>query len=218
MSQMLLHELHPAVVHAPIALLPAACVVDLLGLATDNATLQNVGRALWSATAATGVVAAVAGLAASQEVRMDEPAARDMAFLHGVVNAAVTGAAVGMALYRRKHRPTGISVVSGLTALGGLLYSASLGGRLVYQHGVGVTPMSPYAPNGATPQLALLSAAAPAALLSDALDGLRWLVRRMGSVLQGREPLEQSRSGLTQPASPLLTLPPPLPGLLSPRH
>jgi uncharacterized membrane protein len=73
MSKMLLHELHPSVVHAPLALLPTATVADLIAVATSDGAWEKVGRRLWVAGSLSALFAGVAGLAASQEVRMREP-------------------------------------------------------------------------------------------------------------------------------------------------
>lgn len=199
--KMQLHELHPAIVHAPLTLLPAAAAADLTALRAGDAAWERVGRRFWAIGTASAVLAGVAGLAASQQVRLGEPRARDMTFVHGMGNLAITATALGLAAWRRRRPPTPSSVGVGLVACGLALYTATLGGKMVYEYGVGINPMPADAPQGTLRGPALLSRAAPAALVRDAGRGLRWLVTRLRDALRGREPIAPGTSGVTRAAS-----------------
>lgn len=205
--EMLLHELHPAVVHVPLALLPTAAVADLIAVTTGDRAWAKVARRVWVAGTLGGVFAGVAGLAASQEVRMDSPRARDMTFLHGVGNAVILMGAMGVTAWRLKREPTVLSTVLGLAACGLAVYTASLGGKMVYELGVGINPMPEDSPQGTLKGPPLLSARAPAALVKDALQGVKWLVSRARELLTGTRPLTPGAEGLRSSEDATLPLP-----------
>jgi len=193
--KMLLHELHPSVVHAPLALLPTAAVADLIAVTTGDRAWAKVGRRLWMAGSLSGLFAGLAGLAASQEVKLDEPRARDMVFLHGLGNAFILAGAVGVTLWRLRRPPSTGQVVLGLLANTAALYTATLGGKMVYELGVGINPMPVDAVSGTSKGPALLSKDAPRALVSDALQGVRWLFGRAKRLVAGTQPLEPGAQG-----------------------
>ncbi|MFL5347365.1 MAG: DUF2231 domain-containing protein [Hyalangium sp.] len=194
--KMLLHELHPAVIHAPLVLLPTAAVADLIAVSSGDWAWARVGRRLWVAGTVSALFSGVAGLAASQEVKLEEPRARDMVFLHGLGNAVISLGALGVTLWRLRRPPTLGQCVIGVLANVAALYTASLGGRAVYELGVGINPMPKDAEAGTFKGPPLLSREAPAALVSDALRGVRWLLGRARSLFSGAHPLAPGASGV----------------------
>ncbi|AKQ63226.1 hypothetical protein A176_000138 [Myxococcus hansupus] len=200
---MLLHELHPALVHMPLALLPTAAMADLISVTTGDASWARVARRIWVAGSVSGLFAGVTGLAASQEVRLETPRSQDMTFLHGVGNAAVLAGALGVTAWRLRREPTAATVALGLGACGLALYTATLGGKLVYELGVGqrdtVRKDAPM----------LLTRDAPLLLVRDALRGAQWLVTRARELLAGGRPLAKGATG-TEPSGESLTLPAPV--------
>jgi uncharacterized membrane protein len=141
---MRLHEIHPALVHLPIALLPAS-------LAADAAGMRDAGRAGIAITAGSAALAAASGLIAQEEVQTDE-VSHDLLATHRTLNLGVLGATVAMAFHRAgRERPGAGYLAFGLAALGVTLYSAYLGGRMVYAHGVGVEPAGGLEPDHAPP-------------------------------------------------------------------
>src|SRR6266540_3681364 len=109
------HELHPAMVHAPLTLLPAAAIVDLLAVARPrDRALDGFGRTLWWATFGSALGAGLAGMAASQEIELEADRARDMMFLHGIGNFTLVLAAGGVAAWRARNRASTTSAVAGL--------------------------------------------------------------------------------------------------------
>ena len=135
-----LQELHPTLVHFPIALLPAAIVADLLAHVTGSRTLSAVGRALMPVAAASAALAAAAGLVAQQEVEATGEA-EALLVTHRNMNLALTTVGTAMAVWRASEEEAGPAYLAlGLAALGGLSYSAYLGGKMVYEFGVGVKP------------------------------------------------------------------------------
>lgn len=191
---MRVHELHPTLIHVPLVLIPTATTVELLAatrprLGSSRWALDAVGRRLWWGAAAGGLIAGLAGMAASQEVRADDPAARDAMYVHGIGNLALVTAAFGLATWRAGHRATMGSGLLALGAAGAAAYTAWLGGELVYTHGAGVKSMSAEAPAGVGDSPPLLSLEGAGRLLTDAVQGLSWLLRSTGRAFAGRERL-----------------------------
>jgi uncharacterized membrane protein len=135
---MRLQELHPAMVHFPIAFLPTALAADALGEITGNETLRAVGKHGMALAAGSAVVSAVLGLIAQEEVKA-EGHAHDLLVTHRNLNLGLTALAVAMAAGRAKRRRPGLGyLLLGAAGLGVMNYSAYLGGHMVYDHGVGV--------------------------------------------------------------------------------
>jgi len=142
---------HALVVHLPIGLLVTAVFVDLLAVVRQNrATLGRVSIGLHLTGTAMLIVAYVTGRNAAPEV-----------FTPGLAQAVVAQhwdqalwcvwyfglATVGRAALEMRHE-LGRNAAVGLAVVGvgGVLLlatTAELGGRLVYEHGVGVAaPLS----------------------------------------------------------------------------
>ena len=137
---MRLQEIHPSLVHYPLAFLPLSIGADLLGRATGNRALTEMGRYAMALTAGSAALAAVAGLAAQEEVDVEEGSeAYEMLVTHRNMNLTLVGASAGMAMWRwREPEASPGYLALGLAALGAVGYSAYLGGKMVYQHGLGV--------------------------------------------------------------------------------
>ncbi len=135
---MRLHEVHPAIVHFPIALLPVAIGADLLGRLTGSQTLKDIGRIAMPIAAAGAAASAVTGLLAQEEV-VAEGEAHDLLVTHRNMNLSLVGVVAAMATWRwsRKEASAGYLAL-GAAGLGAVSYSAYLGSKMVYDHGVGV--------------------------------------------------------------------------------
>jgi uncharacterized membrane protein len=195
---MRVHELHAATVHAPLVVLPAAALLDLAAALSGDRRQAALGRKLWWLGVGAGAVAGVAGMAASQEIKAEDARNEDMMWLHGAANFAILLGATGIALWRSFRRPSIASSAIGLGACGVAVYTAYLGGEMVYGHGVGVRSMPWIAPTGVRESPSLLSASAPAVFLRDAVGGLRWLLRRTLRALSGRQPVSRGAYGIEQ--------------------
>lgn len=192
------HELHPSLVHAPLVLLPAAALVDLLAASRPrNRGLERAGRALWWATTWSGLVAGLTGMAASQEVQVDSDHARDVMFVHGLGNLTLVLSALGVSVWRSRHRASATSAAAGLVAAGAATYTAYLGGKLVYDHGAGVIRLGGLAAEAP----ALFSRAAPGRLARDAGRGLLWLLRRARRAISGEQRVDRAALGPIADAS-----------------
>jgi uncharacterized membrane protein len=186
------HELHPSIVHAPLVLLPGAALADLLAAASPrDRRLDAMGRRLWWATAASGLVVGLAGMAASQEVDVEDEHARDVMFLHGMGNFMLVLSAFGVAAWRSRNHASFTSAASGVVATVAAMYTGYLGGELVYSHGAGVKKM-----DGAAAQApALFSREGPGRLARDAARGLGWLLTRGYRAVTGRQRVDRTALG-----------------------
>ncbi len=135
---MKLHELHPSLVHFPLALLPLSIGADLVGRMTGNQSLLDLGRRTMPLAAASGLVAGVAGLMAQTEVKA-KGASMDMLQTHRTLNLGLVAIAGAMAVQRsRDEKPSAAYLGLGLMGIAAMTFSAYLGGAMVYHDGVGV--------------------------------------------------------------------------------
>lgn len=179
---MRVHELHPSLVHTPLVLIPMATLYDL------RASMKHRWRrppspGLWQAAALSGLVAGFTGLASANEVKAGDEHTRGMMYRHGAGNAAILAGTLAMATWRARRGPTQLQGAVGLLMSGALLYTAYLGGKMVYDHGVGVRGMPADAPAGLGHSPPLFSARAMVALARDGLHGGAWLARRTASAV-----------------------------------
>ena len=134
-----IHEVHPTLAHFPLALLPVAFIVDLVGRLAGRLGLMRIGRFLMPAAAVSGAATAVAGLAAQEAVEPGD--AHDLLITHRNLNAGLVAAVGILALARaRKDVPGAAYLLASAAAVGGMFYTAYLGGMMVYRYGVGVVP------------------------------------------------------------------------------
>jgi uncharacterized membrane protein len=186
------HELHPSLVHAPLVLLPAAALVDFLAaFSPRDRRLDRMGCRLWWGTVAAGLVTGLAGMAAAQEVELQDDRARDRMFLHGIGNLTLVLSAAGVATWRSSHRASLTSAATGLVATGAALYTAYLGGELVYADGAGVKALG----GAAAGNPPLFSRQAPGRLGRDAVRGLGWLLARSWRAVTGRQRIDRTALG-----------------------
>lgn len=137
--------LHPAVVHFPIALTFAALLFELLACLPRLRSLEKAAVLLVALAAVGGVVAFVTGRWAHDEAVVPA-AARQLLEQHEDLGLWVmlglgllAGVRVGLVDPRYPALRWGYVVV--LAALASMVaYQGWLGGRLVYEHGVGVAP------------------------------------------------------------------------------
>jgi uncharacterized membrane protein len=148
-----LHEVHPSVVHFPLTLVPLTLALDAVGWLTGRRAFCETARALMPVAAASALVAGTAGLLAQESVRA-EGKAHDLLVTHRNLNLGLTAAVTGMAALRvTRDEPSAGYLLTGLLGVAGMLYTAYLGGKMVYARRVGVEPdgVRP----GASPPLAM---------------------------------------------------------------
>ncbi len=135
---MKLQEVHPALVHIPITLLPLAIGADVAGRITRKRQLRTIGRWGIAAAAVSGWVAGLFGLIAQEEVNV-EGETRDLLITHRDLNLGAVTVMTALALRRaQEDRPSLGYLLAGLGTIATVTYSAYLGGHMVYARGVGV--------------------------------------------------------------------------------
>ncbi len=137
-------RLHAVVNHFPAALLPASVLFDLLGLWLKRESLK--AAAFWT------LVAGVAGtLAAIGAGLLAEDAAEHSEQAHAIMETHETLAFIVLAIFgvlaiwrivRRgvwseKEQP--VALTAGVIGIAILAYGAHLGGKLMFDHAVGIT-------------------------------------------------------------------------------
>jgi uncharacterized membrane protein len=140
-------NIHPLLVHFPIALLCAAAAVDVVGWALrQNRPLRQFATLLYVLGTCGAVAAYLTGRAASQTIwfpGMAQAVLRqhwDWALRTVWFFVIVT--VVRLVLLRPSRRDPAVATVAafalvGLVGVGLLLETGDRGGRLVFQHGVG---------------------------------------------------------------------------------
>jgi uncharacterized membrane protein len=139
-----LWEIHPSLVHFPIALLIAGLCTDLYALTRRSLGAGHVATGLYVAGVAAGLVTGLAGLLAFYTVpSAHTEQAHDQVVWHlGLALASVVLFA-GVAWVRWRgwaQLPSVGSLVVGLVAVGLLTAAGYLGGHIVYHGAMGVEP------------------------------------------------------------------------------
>lgn len=136
-------RLHAALNDLPAALLLMAVAFDLLGAVTKRESLKAAG--FWSLMA--GVLGTGAAYLAG---RLAEGAVEHNDAAHGVMESHETlglivlvlfGVLAAWRLVRRGvwgEKALPVALTAGVIGVGLLIYTAQLGGRLVFEHGVGI--------------------------------------------------------------------------------
>ena len=141
------HPLHPAVVHLPIALWLGALVFDVLNLC-NVAGNPLVRTSYWAILAGliTLLIVVPAGIAEWTQIKPERPA-WTLALWHMILNVIVALILV-VSLYFRSgsaydaDRVPTLAFATTVVANIVLFVSGYLGGRMVYDHGIGVARLS----------------------------------------------------------------------------
>ena len=149
-----LPNLHPALVHFPLALLPTAILFDVLGLCMRRQEwLERSAAALYGGAALGALLAQWAGQRAADSLvwipAMIEPRIAehsDWAHYATWSMGALAALRLSAALWDRESARVALRallLVAALATLGLLGYAADLGGALVYRHAVAVEAPAP---------------------------------------------------------------------------
>ena len=148
----MLPNLHPFLVHFPIGLLTTAVVLDVAAVVIPRRlTLRRLGMGFWFAGTVLLVVTYLTGREAAETVRTPGMAHAlvnqhwTWAFYTTIYFVAAASGRVVLACLSRARGLTGRLVVASMSVVGLLLLiqTADRGGRLVYEHGVGVASSVP---------------------------------------------------------------------------
>jgi len=136
-------RIHAALNDLPAALLVAAVVFDLLGAFLKRDSLKTAG--FWTLVAGVlgGIAAAISGLIAKEAAPLGTEA-HGVAETHGTLAFIVLGLFALLALWRvvrrgvwsDKEQP--VALTAAVIGVALMTFTAMLGGRLVFDHGVGI--------------------------------------------------------------------------------
>jgi len=137
-----MQNIHPYFVHFPIALLSIGLLYDLLGIIFKKDSLRNAGW--WAQLFGTVAIAvtAVTGLLAESTVAHSD-ISHEIMETHKTLELIAVGIFVLLFIWRStRYRYAGLPLlivylIIGASAVGIMFYGAHLGGRLVYEFGVG---------------------------------------------------------------------------------
>lgn len=137
-------ELHPALVHFPIAFLLGAVALDFVAIRHPSESLHRAANGLLMAGVASGLIAAAAGFAAFLTVPAHTEEAHRWMYWHlGLAISALLLFLIAIfQRWRRWAEPVASRIrLLGLLAAAGLLsITGYLGGQIVYHGGAGIEP------------------------------------------------------------------------------
>jgi uncharacterized membrane protein len=133
-----LHEIHPSIVHFPLAIVPTSLALDVIGKLTGSKSLMSTAKYLVPVGAVAGGVVGLAGLVSQQTVHAEREAHKTLV-THRNLNLVLLGAAAVLTGVRMKQeRPSWGYLLAMAGGVAAMNYTAYLGGKMVYSHGVGV--------------------------------------------------------------------------------
>lgn len=136
-------NVHPLIVHFPVALIVVIAICDLIGVALKKEKYIRAANILTVFALLGAIFAVASGLFAGQTVWHTE-SAHEMLETHETVGFVFTGVLVVLAVFRfavgeRLFGNAGwIAFVLSLAAAGIVAYGSYLGGEMVYRYGTGV--------------------------------------------------------------------------------
>jgi uncharacterized membrane protein len=149
-------NLHPMVVHFPIALIFVILACDIIGHVTQRQSFITAGSIVTVLAMLGALAALISGLIAEETVQ-HTGAAHNLLETHELLGYVYTGTLAAMAIFRfaigkRLYGNLGyIAVLLSLIAAGVVSYGGYLGGEMVYTHGVGVKAVQQSVGGEATP-------------------------------------------------------------------
>jgi uncharacterized membrane protein len=137
-----LQNIHPLVVHFPLAFLPGAVLFYVVGWLTGRASLAWTGFWLLVLGAVSAAVAAGTGLYAEDGVMVDPSVRQALLDVHEWWMLRVVGASVVLAVWALVGRPLprrgrAVFLLLLLVLVAALIRGADFGGRMVYDYNAG---------------------------------------------------------------------------------
>ncbi|MGX2040571.1 DUF2231 domain-containing protein [Methylocaldum sp. MU1018] len=136
-------NLHPLIVHFPIAFLTGFFLLELMGAALKRPGLRHAASWMLYFGALGAIAAAAAGLVAEDTVPHGS-AVHEVMEWHERLGLTIAGLSAALAVWRllARERFSGMAgalhLLIGAIVLTSIVFAADLGGLMVYQHGVGV--------------------------------------------------------------------------------
>ena len=136
-------NIHPMMIHFPIALIITTLVVDVLGVALRKKSFTVAGTITTAGALIGAIVAVLTGLFA-EDSSWIPGAAHEILETHELFGFIALGVIAMMAVMRLAlhDRLTGglrwLMILMGTIATGVIIFGAYLGGEMVYNHGAGV--------------------------------------------------------------------------------
>jgi Predicted membrane protein len=151
-----MQNIHPVFVHFPIALLSVGLLFDILGSFFDRDSLRKAG--LWCQVFGTAAIigATITGLLADECCLTHSHEAHRILETHKKLELIATGIFVPLFIWRsisKTHLPQKLKLLRiyfaiGVLGMGIMFYGAHLGGKLVYEFGVGVSTANHFEGHG----------------------------------------------------------------------
>lgn len=140
------HPLHPALVHIPTALWPAAFLFDLLSQFRNGGIFAAAAFYSIALGLLVAVPAIPTGIADWTEIKREKPAWK-LGLYHMILNLGITLLWAVNLIMRWQTFPSVQAVPAGLIILSALatlllLVSGYLGGRMIYAYGISVARLS----------------------------------------------------------------------------
>jgi uncharacterized membrane protein len=147
-----MQNVHPYFVHFPIALLSVGVLCDLFGIIFKKDSLRNAGWWIQLFGTAAIVVTVITGLLAESTVGHSDTS-HEIMETHKTLELVAVGIFALLFIWRSiqktllPSRNAGLPLlivylIIGVSAIGIMFYGAHLGGRLVYEFGVGGSAVS----------------------------------------------------------------------------
>lgn len=145
----MLGELHPPIVHFAIALVITSVIFDFLGLVLKKESLKNAGFWTLMAGAIAVILAFITGHQAEELVEkfVEGTQAEKRLEIHETVGTILLGAVLILTGFRvfvsKKEdiRLMGIYILIGFIVMAIVGLQGRIGGKLVYEEGLGVKPV-----------------------------------------------------------------------------
>jgi len=142
-------NLHPLIVHFPIALIFVILACDFIGFFMKRDFYLKIGSVITIFALVGGLAALLSGILAEETVEKSIGSAHDLLERHELMGYMYIGVLAAMAIFRfaigkRLFGRLGlIALLLSLIASGIVAYGGYLGGEMVYAHGVGVIKTAP---------------------------------------------------------------------------
>jgi len=147
--------LHPAVVHFPIVLILLGTVIAVVAMFASRGVTTRISAIVWALAAAGAIAATWSGEEDEDAAENAGPAAKQLFEEHeqwgerarnAAILAALAAGAAAATVNRLPRFSGGAAVLTAVVSLAAswcVMEAGHYGGKLVYQHGVGVSQSGP---------------------------------------------------------------------------